>query len=91
VDESTDIYNPDPKKRRCPIIGLVFISGLTKKSDARWETGTVYGATNHLGFDNSRRHVTRSSVFWNWDFEPPLSPKATQANRQSTQIEVRGS
>ena len=39
--EKTDIYNPDPKKRSCPIIGLVFISGFTKKSDTRWENGTV--------------------------------------------------
>jgi uncharacterized protein (DUF2147 family) len=38
----TDIYNPDPKKRNIPIIGLVFISGFTKKSDNRWENGTVY-------------------------------------------------
>jgi uncharacterized protein (DUF2147 family) len=38
----TDIYNPDPKKRSHPIVGLVFISGFTKKSDTRWENGTVY-------------------------------------------------
>ena len=41
-NEKTDIYNPDPKKRSHPIIGLVFISGFTKKSDTRWENGTVY-------------------------------------------------
>jgi uncharacterized protein (DUF2147 family) len=40
--EKTDIYNPDPKKRNHPIIGLVFISGFTKKSDTCWENGTVY-------------------------------------------------
>ena len=40
--EKTDIYNPDPKKRSHPIVGLVFISGFTKKSDTRWENGTVY-------------------------------------------------
>jgi uncharacterized protein (DUF2147 family) len=40
--EKTDIYNPDPKKRSYPIIGLVFISGFTKTSDTRWENGTVY-------------------------------------------------
>ncbi len=40
--EKTDIYNPDPKKRSHPIVGLVFISGFTKKSDTRWEDGTVY-------------------------------------------------
>ena len=37
--EKTDIYNPDPKKRNHPIIGLVFISGFTKKSDTRRENG----------------------------------------------------
>jgi uncharacterized protein (DUF2147 family) len=40
--EKTDICNPDPKKRSHPIVGLVFISGFTKKSDTRWENGTVY-------------------------------------------------
>jgi uncharacterized protein (DUF2147 family) len=40
--EKTDIYNPDLKKRNHPIIGLVFISGFMKKSDTRWENGTVY-------------------------------------------------
>ena len=40
--EKTDIYNPDPAKRKFPIVGLVFISGLTKKSDSEWENGTVY-------------------------------------------------
>jgi uncharacterized protein (DUF2147 family) len=40
--EKTDIYNPDPAKRNYPIIGLVFISGCTKKSATRWENGTVY-------------------------------------------------
>jgi uncharacterized protein (DUF2147 family) len=41
--EKTDIYDPDPKKRNHPIIGLgFFISGFTKKSDTRWENGTVY-------------------------------------------------
>jgi uncharacterized protein (DUF2147 family) len=40
--EKTDIYNPDPKKRNDAIIGLVFIFGFTKKSDTRWENGTVY-------------------------------------------------
>ena len=44
--EKTDIYNPDPMKRNRPIIGLVFISGCTKKSATRWENGTVYDPTN---------------------------------------------
>jgi uncharacterized protein (DUF2147 family) len=40
--EKTDIYNPDPTKRKYPIVGLIFISGLMKKSDSQWENGTVY-------------------------------------------------
>ena len=38
----TDIHNPDPSKRNAPIVGLVFMSGLTKKGDGHWESGTVY-------------------------------------------------
>jgi uncharacterized protein (DUF2147 family) len=40
--EKTDIHNPDPLKRGRPIIGLVFMSGFTRKSDTRWENGTIY-------------------------------------------------
>src|ERR1700704_1623721 len=40
--EKTDIYNPDPAKRNDPIVGLVFISGFTRKSDSHWENGTIY-------------------------------------------------
>jgi uncharacterized protein (DUF2147 family) len=40
--DKTDIHNPDPSKRERPIIGLVFMSGFTRKSDTRWEGGTVY-------------------------------------------------
>src|ERR1700732_2777068 len=40
--EKTDICNPDPTKRKYPIVGLIFISGLTRKSDRQWENGTVY-------------------------------------------------
>jgi uncharacterized protein (DUF2147 family) len=40
--EKTDIHNPDAAKRDTPIIGLVFIRGFAKKSDTRWEHGTIY-------------------------------------------------
>jgi uncharacterized protein (DUF2147 family) len=40
--EKTDIHNPDSAKRERPILGLVFMSGFTRKSDTRWENGTVY-------------------------------------------------
>src|SRR5260370_41478828 len=40
--EKTDIYNPDPTKRKFPMVGLIFISGLTRNSNRQWENGTVY-------------------------------------------------
>jgi uncharacterized protein (DUF2147 family) len=40
--EKTDIHNPDASKRERPIIGLEFMSGFTKKTDTRWEEGTIY-------------------------------------------------
>ena len=40
--EKTDIHNPDRSKRDRPIIGLVFMSGFNRKSDTRWENGTIY-------------------------------------------------
>jgi uncharacterized protein (DUF2147 family) len=42
----TDIFNPDPTKRNYPIVGLIFITGLTKKSENVWENGTVYDPTS---------------------------------------------
>jgi uncharacterized protein (DUF2147 family) len=40
--QKTDIHNPDSAKRNTPIIGLVFMSGFVRKSDTRWEGGTIY-------------------------------------------------
>jgi len=40
--EKTDIHNPDRSKQDRPIIGLVFMSGFSRKSDTRWEKGTIY-------------------------------------------------
>jgi uncharacterized protein (DUF2147 family) len=40
--EKTDIHNPDPAKRSKPIIGLVFMCGFVRKTDTRWEKGTIY-------------------------------------------------
>jgi uncharacterized protein (DUF2147 family) len=40
--DKTDIHNPDAAKRERPIIGLVFLSGFTQKSQTRWENGTIY-------------------------------------------------
>ena len=40
--EKLDVHNPDPSKRERPIVGLVFMSGFSRKSDARWEDGTIY-------------------------------------------------
>jgi uncharacterized protein (DUF2147 family) len=38
----TDVHNPDPSKKSRPIIGLVFLSGFSRKGEARWENGTAY-------------------------------------------------
>jgi uncharacterized protein (DUF2147 family) len=40
--QKLDIHNPDPSKRERPIVGLVFMSGFSRKSDMRWEDGTIY-------------------------------------------------
>jgi Uncharacterized protein conserved in bacteria (DUF2147) len=40
--EKTDFSDPDPTKCGHPIIGLVFKCRFAKKSDPRWEDGTVY-------------------------------------------------
>jgi uncharacterized protein (DUF2147 family) len=40
--EKTDISNPDPGKRRRPLIGLVFMSGFTPEGSGRWDHGTIY-------------------------------------------------
>jgi uncharacterized protein (DUF2147 family) len=37
-----DIHNPDATKRSRPIVGMIFMSGFTKKSDTRWENGIIY-------------------------------------------------
>ena len=40
--EKTDIHNPDPAKRNTPIIGLVFMTGFSKRTDTRWDGGKIY-------------------------------------------------
>jgi uncharacterized protein (DUF2147 family) len=40
--EKTDISNPNPEKRRRPLIGLVFMTGFTREGSGRWDHGTVY-------------------------------------------------
>jgi uncharacterized protein (DUF2147 family) len=40
--EKTDVHNPDASKRDRPILGLVFMSGFTQKSDNHWDNGTIY-------------------------------------------------
>jgi uncharacterized protein (DUF2147 family) len=37
-----DIHNSDPSKRSRPVIGIVFMYGFVKKSDTKWENGTIY-------------------------------------------------
>ncbi len=38
----TDIHNPDASKRDRPLVGLVFMTGFVKKTDTKWENGTIY-------------------------------------------------
>jgi uncharacterized protein (DUF2147 family) len=40
--EKTDISNPDPAKRKRPLVGLVFMTGFTREGSGRWDHGTVY-------------------------------------------------
>jgi uncharacterized protein (DUF2147 family) len=40
--EKTDISNPDPAKRKRPLIGLVFMMGFTPEGPGKWDHGTVY-------------------------------------------------
>ena len=40
--EKTDISNPDPAKRKRPLIGLVFMSGFMPQAPGHWEHGTIY-------------------------------------------------
>lgn len=44
--DKTDIHNPDAAKRQRPIIGLIFLSGFTQKSQTRWENGKIYDPKN---------------------------------------------
>jgi uncharacterized protein (DUF2147 family) len=44
--EKTDIHNPDRSKRDRPIIGLVFMSGFSRKNNTRWDNGTIYDPKN---------------------------------------------
>jgi len=40
--EKTDISNPDPAKRKRPLVGMVFMTGFTREGSGRWDHGTVY-------------------------------------------------
>jgi hypothetical protein len=52
--EKTDIHNPDRSKQDRPIIGLVFMSGFSRKSDTRWEKGTIYDRQHLFLFHGTR-------------------------------------
>jgi uncharacterized protein (DUF2147 family) len=51
--EKTDIHNPDRSKRDRPIVGLVFMSGFSRKSDTRWEHGTIYDPKSGSTYSSS--------------------------------------
>jgi uncharacterized protein (DUF2147 family) len=37
-----DIHNSDPSKRSRPVMGMMFMYGFAKKSETKWENGTIY-------------------------------------------------
>lgn len=39
-----DRFNPDPRKRRRPVMGLTVLDGFTYAGDGRWTGGTIYDA-----------------------------------------------
>jgi uncharacterized protein (DUF2147 family) len=38
----TDIHNPDPAKRKRPLIGLVVMKGISPAGPSKWDGGTAY-------------------------------------------------
>jgi uncharacterized protein (DUF2147 family) len=40
--EKTDISNPDPAKKKRPLVGLIVMIGFTPDGSGRWDHGTVY-------------------------------------------------
>lgn len=44
--ERIDRRNPDPKRRRDPILGLALLSGFTYEGDGLWKGGTIYDPNN---------------------------------------------
>jgi uncharacterized protein (DUF2147 family) len=42
----TDNFNPDPKNRKTPLLGLVFLKNFEIVNSKTWENGTVYDPNN---------------------------------------------
>jgi len=42
----TDIHNPDPAKRKQPLLGLQIMEGLTPDGEGTWANGTIYDPEN---------------------------------------------
>jgi uncharacterized protein (DUF2147 family) len=40
----TDIHNPDPSKRKIPLVGSVFLENFKPEGHGLWDHGTVYDA-----------------------------------------------
>ena len=58
----TDIHNPDPSKRDRPIIGMVFMSGFSRKSDTRWDNGTIYDPKSGNTYSSFLELVSRDRI-----------------------------
>ncbi len=41
-----DEFNPDPKKKELPLMGLVFLKGFKQDGDKKWKDGEIYDPKN---------------------------------------------
>lgn len=48
----TDKYNPDPKLRDVPMIGLVIVKNFVFNGDDEWKSGTIYDTKNGKTYDS---------------------------------------
>lgn len=64
----TDIRNPDPSKRKQPLLGLQIMEGLTPDGDGTWANGTIYDPENgktyksKVSLDGSNRLNVRGFI-----------------------------
>ena len=74
--EKTDIYNPDRTKRKFPIIGLVFISGLARRVTASGKTARSM----------TRRVAEPIPVLWSCRSQIRLGSAALSVSQNSAEL-----